>query len=389
MTPTPAVFVLRLGEIFLKGGNRPMFVDKLAANVKRALAGLDGVATHYVHARMLVEVAPAAVDRAAERLARVFGIQSFSPVTLCEKDFAALRDEAVRVAVAAAAGAKSFKVDAVRSDKRFPVRSMDMGRDIGAAIFRATGLRVDLHHPDLVVGIEVGQHHTFVFAETRPGPGGLPVGASGRANLLLSGGIDSPVAGWLAMKRGLVLDATYFHAFPFTGDKTKEKVIDLARLLTPWHGPIELHVVAFAEAQKALRAGGDAELAVVLYRRMMLRTAAEIARRRGVTALVTGDSLGQVASQTLENLATIDDASPLLVLRPLLCYDKLETMSLAKRIGTYETSIQPYDDCCSLFLPAHPATRSTVAQAVHAEGKLDVAAMAQDLAERAERITVS
>lgn len=386
---TPAVFVLRLGEIFLKRGNRPMFVDRLAANVKRALAGLDGVATHYIHARMLVEVAPAARDRAAERLGRVFGVQSFSPVVLCDKDFDALRDEAVRVAVAAAGGAKSFKVEAVRSDKHFPVRSMDMGRDIGAAIWRATGLRVDLHRPDLVVGIEVGVHHTFVFAETRPGPGGLPVGTSGRANLLLSGGIDSPVAGWLAMKRGLTLDATYFHAFPFTGDRTKEKVVDLARLLTPWHGPIELLVVQFAEAQKALRGAGDPELAVVLYRRMMLRTAAEIARRRGATALVTGDNLGQVASQTLENLATIDEASPLLVLRPLLCNDKLETMALAKRIGTFETSIQPYDDCCSLFLPAHPATRSTVAHARDIEGKLDVAAMAIDLADRAERIAVT
>src|SRR5262249_12968467 len=326
---------------------------------------------------------------AAERLGRVFGIQSFSPVVLCAKDFDALRDEAVRVAVAAAGGAKSFKVDAVRSDKRFPVRSMDMGRDIGAAIFHATGLRVDLHHPDLVVGIEVGVHHTFVFAETRPGPGGLPVGASGRANLLLSGGIDSAVAGWLAMKRGLILDATYFHAFPFTGDKTKEKVIDLVRLLTPWHGPIELSVIQFAEAQKALRASGDAELAVVLYRRMMLRAAAEVARRRGATALGTGDSLGQVASPTLQNMATIRAAAQLLVLRPLLCYDKLETMALAKRIGTYETSIQPYDDCCSLFLPAHPATRSTVARAAEAEGSLDVAAMAEELADRAERILVS
>src|SRR5262249_22261955 len=210
---TPAVFVLRLGEIFLKGGNRPMFVDKLAANVKRALEGLDGVATHYVHARMLVEVAPSARDRAAERLGRMFGIQSFSPVVLCAKDFDALRDEAVRVAVAAAGGAKSFKVDAVRSDKRFPVRSMDMGRDIAAAMSHATGLRVARHLPDPVVGIEVGVPPTSVSPEPRPGPGGLPVGASGRANLLLSGGIDSPVAGWLAMKRGLILDATYFHAF--------------------------------------------------------------------------------------------------------------------------------------------------------------------------------
>jgi thiamine biosynthesis protein ThiI len=386
---TPAVFVLRLGEIFLKKGNRPMFVERLGANVKRALAGMDGVAVHYIHARMMVEVAPAERERAAERLARVFGVQSFSPVTVCEKSFDALRDEAVRVAKASAGGAKSFRVEAVRSDKSFPVRSMDMGRDIGGAIFVATGLRVDLHHPDLVVGIEVGVHHTFVFAQTIAGPGGLPVGTGGRANLLLSGGIDSPVAGWLGMKRGLVLDATYFHAFPFTGDKTKEKVVDLARLLTPWHGPIELSVVAFAEAQKALRAAGPAELAVVLYRRMMLRTAADIARRQGAAALVTGDSLGQVASQTLENLATIDEASPLLVLRPLLCYDKLETMSLAKRIGTFETSIQPYDDCCSLFLAAHPSTRATLSQVGHVESKLDVAAMAIDLAERAERITVS
>ena len=385
---TPAAFVLRFGELFLKKGNRYEFVNRLAQNVRRALGGIDGAEVRSVHARMIVEVPAAERDRAGDVLARMFGVQTFSPVILCPKEIGPITEMAVAAAQAGRGAAKTFKVDAVRSDKLFPLTSVDIGRQVGAAIWSATGLAVDLHAPDLVVGVEVGVHTTFVFAERRAGPGGLPVGTSGRANLLLSGGIDSPVAGWLAMKRGLSLDATYFHSFPFTGDKTKEKVIDLVRCLTPWHGPIELHVVGFTEAQKALRAAGPGELAVVLYRRMMLRAAAEIARRRGAGALVTGENLAQVASQTLENLATIEDASPLFVLRPLVCYDKLETIALAKRIGTFETSIQPYDDCCSLFVPAHPATKSTVGRVQTIESKLDVAALAADLAERAEKIVV-
>jgi tRNA uracil 4-sulfurtransferase len=222
-----------------------------------------------------------------------------------------------------------------------------------------------------------------------PGPGGLPVGSSGLVNLLVSGGIDSPVAGWLAMKRGCTLVATYFHSFPFTGDKTRDKVLELLRQLADWHGPIPLHVVHFTEVQKALRDAGPAELAVVLYRRMMMRAATRVAEKAGAAALCTGENLAQVASQTLENLAVIEEAAGMMVLRPLLCNDKLETMALARRIGTYEVSILPYEDCCSLFMPAHPATRARLEDVRAAEARLDVAGLARELAERAEIVTVT
>ena len=210
------------------------------------------------------------------------------------------------------------------------------------------------------------------------------MGATGLVNLMISGGIDSPVAGWLAMKRGCRLMATYFHSFPFTGDKTKEKVIDLVRRLADWQGPIQLRVVHFTDVQKQLRETGPAELAVVLYRRMMVRTSAIIAAREGALALVTG----QVASQTLENLVATEDASPLPVLRPLLTYDKLETVALAQKLGTFETSILPYDDCCSLFLPPHPATKARAKDAQWHERELEVDRLATEMADNVERILV-
>jgi tRNA uracil 4-sulfurtransferase len=327
----------------------------------------------------------------------VFGVQNLSPAVVVPRgtgadSLDAIAAEAVaaaQTAITARGGLRpTFKVETRRPDKQFPMNSMDVSREIGARVLTATGLAVDVHKPELTIGIEIATHGVLVFSETLPGPGGLPVGATGRVNLLLSGGIDSPVAGWLAMKRGCTVGATYFHSFPYTGDKTKEKVADLARLLAGWQGEVVLHVVAFTDVQKALRDAGRGDLAVVLYRRMMMRAAAKIATAERALALVTGENLAQVASQTLENLAVIEDASPLPVLRPLLTYDKLETISLARRIGTYDTSILPYEDCCSLFVPSHPATRARLADVLEAEAKLDVEALAGDLAKNAERLAL-
>jgi tRNA uracil 4-sulfurtransferase len=383
------VIVLRYAEIFLKGANRSFFERILLENVRRVLAGLP-VKVHKQHARVLVEMDEADLPRAAERLAMVFGVQTLSPARVVPRDLDAISAEALRAArqVIERRGSKpTFKVETNRPDKSFPMSSTDVSRKVGGLVATETGMPVDVHKPQLEIGIEIGHAGTFVFAERLPGPGGLPVGSTGHVNLLLSGGIDSPVAGWLAMKRGCRLSATYFHSFPFTGDRTKEKVADLARLLVPWGGHLTLHVVAFTEVQKQLRdADPEGELAVVLYRRMMVRTAALIASRERALALVTGESLAQVASQTLENMGVIEEASPIPVLRPLLTYDKLETIALAQRIGTFETSIQPYDDCCSLFVPAHPATRSTLGQVRAVEEKVDITAMAQTLASTTERI---
>ncbi len=392
------VVVLRWAEIFLKGTNRPFFEQALYSQVVRLLEGIGGVKLHRAHARLLVEAPRAEMPRVLERLGHLFGLHSMSHARMCPRDVDGIAEVAVELVRASllrrglggsGAARTRFKVQTNRPDKSFPLSSIEVSRKVGARVQGALELAVDVHDPELTVGIEIGHKgRIFAWTDTLPGPGGLPVGSSGRVNLLISGGIDSPVAGWLAMKRGCTLIATYFHSFPFTGEKTREKVIDLVRKLALWHGPIPLHVVGFTDVQKLLRETGPAELAVVLYRRMMMRTAAIIAERDGALALCTGDNLAQVASQTLENLTAVEDASPIPVLRPLLTYDKLETIALAQKIGTYDTSILPYDDCCSLFLPSHPATKARAKESRSAEKTLDVERLAAELAERAERVVV-
>jgi len=322
-----------------------------------------------------------------ERLGHLFGAHSMAPAVAVARDLDAMAEAAIAEARRLPAGT-TFKVDTNRRDKRFEMSSQEISRAVGGRVVQATGLPVDVHRPQSLIRIEVGAEASFLFGRMVPGPGGLPVGTAGRVALLMSGGIDSPVAGWSAMRRGCRMSAIYFHSFPYTGDRTKEKVLDLARRLSPWHGPMAVHVVHFTEVQKALRAHGPGELAVLLYRRMMMRAASIIAAAEGARALVTGENLGQVASQTLDNLAVIEDAADLPVLRPLLTFDKSEIIARAQSIGTYDLSILPYDDCCSLFVPRHPATHARVRDLERAEAGLDMAALARDLAEKTERIVV-
>jgi tRNA uracil 4-sulfurtransferase len=385
--------VVRYAEIFLKGQNRRFFEERLQRNLRAAVKPLEGAQVQRLHGRMLVDPGPAGVARAIERLQRVFGVASLSPALIAPPELEALADAALaltRAEVARRGGPlPRFKVETRRSDKRFPLPSLEVSKEIGGRIFETLGLPVDVHEPELTVTIEIGVERSFVFATVIPGPGGLPVGTAGRVTALVSGGIDSPVAAWYAMKRGCEVDAVYFHSFPYTGDRTKEKVRDAVRVIAAWHGPMTLWVVHFTDVQKALRDAGPAELAVVLYRRMMIRIAAARARLSGSKALVTGESLGQVASQTLDNLAVIDEAAPMPVLRPLITSDKTEIIATARRIGTYDISVQPYDDCCSLFTPKHPATRARLERVQEAEARLDVAAMTTAAAEQAERFDVT
>jgi thiamine biosynthesis protein ThiI len=392
-----SVLLCRFGELFLKSGNRRRFERVLAVNIRAAVSDLQGARVEETHGRILVRVSPADAGDAANRLARVFGLVSFSIArkVAAEPDLEAISAaavEATRGALAErppSATPTTFKVESRRSDKRFPVPSLEMSRRIGARIQGELGLPVDVHKPSLTIGVEVGDKGAFVYAGTRDSPGGLPVGVSGRALLLLSGGIDSPVAGWLAAKRGLALDGVYFHSPPYVGEKSRDKVLELGRKLARWQALRSVTVVPFTETQKRLRDAGPGELAVVLYRRMMMRIADALADRMEASALVTGENLGQVASQTVENLTTIEDAARHLVLRPLLTYDKVETTALARRIGTYETSILPFDDCCSLFVPAHPATRARVEDAVKAEAKLDLAAEVAAAVAASERVPIA
>jgi thiamine biosynthesis protein ThiI len=387
-----SVLLCRFGELFLKCGNRRLFERALADNIRAALRDLPGARVQSTHGRVLVRVAPDRADDAASRLERVFGLVSFSiahqvPAAPDLEALAAASIDAARAAIARDRPA-SFKVEARRSDKRFPHTSMQVAAELGARVIAATGLAVDVHRPALRIGVEIGTGVGFVYAETRAAPGGLPVGASGKALLLLSGGIDSPVAGWLAAKRGLTLDAVYFHSPPYVGEKSRDKVIALGKQLARWQALRSITVVPFTDVQKKLRDAGPAEMAVVLYRRTMMRIADVIADQLGSAALVTGENLGQVASQTIENMTAIEAAARRVVLRPLVTYDKVETTGLAKRIGTYETSILPFDDCCSLFVPPHPETRAKVEVAERAEAKLDLAAEVAAAVAGSERVAL-
>jgi tRNA uracil 4-sulfurtransferase len=387
-----SVLLCRYGELFLKSGNRHRFERTLVDNVRAALTGVPGARVDTIHGRLLVRVAAEQAEDAASRLERTFGLVSLSvarEVPIAE-DLEAISAAVLAEARAAIARDRpaSFKIEARRSDKRFPVTSMEMAKRLGALVQAETGLAVDVHTPALRLGVEVETHLAFVHANTRAAPGGLPVGTAGNALLLLSGGIDSPVAGWLAAKRGLTLDGVYFHSPPFIGEKSRDKVLSLGRILARWQALRSVTVVPFTDAQKQLRDAGAAELAVVLYRRMMMRIADAIADRMEAAALVTGENLGQVASQTIENMTAIEAVARRVVLRPLVTYDKVETTALARRIGTFDTSILPFDDCCSLFVPPHPATRARITDAERIEADIDVAAIVAAAVAGSERIPV-
>jgi len=386
--PGTVPVILRIGEVFLKGKNRGVFVHRLVRNTRRALADLDGILVQPMHLRPLVWHPPAMRRQVLQRLDRVFGIQSLSPATIVAPDEDAIAEAALEQARGFPAGAR-FKLESRRRDKSFPIPSTELSTRIGARIVEATGLPVDVRNPERTIYIEIDRTRTFVFSESIAGPGGLPVGSSANLALLLSGGIDSPVAGWSAMRRGCNLSSIYFHSFPYTGDKTKEKVLHLAGLLARFQGRMAVHVVHFTEVQKRLRAHRRDDLAILLYRRMMMRVASRIADSEGAKGLVTGESLGQVASQTVENLGVIEAASQLPVLRPLIAFDKYEIIERARRIGTFDTSIQPYEDSCSLFVPKHPATRARLRDLERAESELDIEAMAAELVAGTERIVLS
>jgi thiamine biosynthesis protein ThiI len=381
------LIVGRYGEIGLKGANRGVFERALLREVQRRLPA--GGRAELRGGQLVVRVPPEAATAAAEELTRVFGLVAVVEAVAVPLDVEAVTAAAVDLGRRAAAqGARSFKIAARRAFKGFPLTSPQLNARLGAAVAAATGLAVDVHQPDLVLSVEVRAEAVYLHGPALAGPGGLPVGTSGRAVLLLSGGIDSPVAGYLAAKRGLRTAAVYFHAFPFTGDRTKEKVIDLCRALSRYLGPVRLWVVPFTPVQLAIRDRCPEAYATLITRRMMLRVAEGICRRERAGALVTGDSLGQVASQTLEALAAVGEVAELPLLRPLVGLDKEEIIALARRIGTYEISIRPYEDCCSVFAPRHPRTRPARADVRAAEAPLPVAELVAEALAGAERIVI-
>jgi len=379
------LYLASYGEIALKGGNRPFFLRRLLRNIEEALEGLGEVWVRERFGRILVR-AGAEEEEVLARLCRVFGITSVSPAWAVPWDVEEIA-RAARSLVEEAVTRDSpstFKVETRRADKRFPMTSMELNARIGAYLREQfPQLRVRLEDPDLVISIEIRQE-AYLYSRRLPGPGGLPVGTGGRALALISGGIDSPVAAWMAAKRGLEVIPVHFHAFPFTSERSKEKVLEICRILSAWTGPLKVWVVHFTEIQRAIQLHAPEDLRVILMRRMMMRLAERIARREGALAIVTGESLGQVASQTLESIAAIEAATGLPVLRPLIGFDKAEITARAREIGTYAVSILPYEDCCSLFLPAHPRTRPDLQEVVAGEASLPIERLLEEALERSQ-----
>ncbi|MCS6817489.1 MAG: tRNA 4-thiouridine(8) synthase ThiI [Blastocatellia bacterium] len=382
--------LVRYDEIGIKGKNRPDFVRRLVANIQRA-TGLSKEEIQVEWGRIYLHPSgdPQGV---CERLSRVFGVKSFSVVLAVPHDLDCMREAAVELARRALArGARTFKIEARRSFKAFPLNSMEINRELGHAVSQALPeLRVEVRAPEVVLEVEVRKEGVFLGSERIPGPGGLPVGVAGRALLLLSGGIDSPVAGWMLMKRGVAVDAVYFHSPPYVGEKAKEKVLELGRVLARWRAEaLTIYVPHFTEIQVEVSRVTPPPLWTILFRRFMHRVAERIAQTYRYGALATGESLGQVASQTMKNLACVDAATRMLVLRPLVGWDKAEIVRLARQIGTYEISILPYEDCCILFAPRHPETHARLERVEAIEAPLDVPRLVKSALERMEIFSVT
>jgi len=373
-TARPRVVVVHYHEISLKRGNRPLFLRRLQESLLRALVDLGAVRAEQLTGRLLLHL-DTAVDAGAlaDRIARVFGVANFAVAERTAPDMDALRRAVDRVTEGRRFA--SFRITARRAFKTLPLTSLEMNRELGAHVLSRHAVRVNLEHPELNVHVEVLPGQAFVYGDRRPGPGGLPVGASGTVAALLSGGIDSPVAAWRLMKRGCRVVFVHFHSVPYLPDVSPGKARELVRRLTTWQYDSRLYLVPFGEIQRSVVLGVPATARVVIYRRLMLRIAEALARRTGALALVTGESVGQVASQTLHNLARVDEVADLPVLRPLIGMDKLEITAQAEAIGTFDVSIEPDADCCTLFVPKHPGTRMSRDEVLALESRLDIPAL--------------
>jgi thiamine biosynthesis protein ThiI len=360
------VILVRYGEIALKGLNRNFFIDLLAKNIRNTLRCVESARIKKIQGRIIISIDEEELELGMNRIQKVFGIVSISHAIVIESDIKVIEEEAVK-RVASAKDIKTFKITAKRGDKTFPIKSPDLGARLGEVILNnCEGLTVDLHHPDLNLWVEV-REQTYLYHEFIQCNGGLPVGCSGKGALLLSGGIDSPIAGYMMAKRGVEVIGVYFHSFPFTSDRTKEKVIELAKIMSQYCGKIKLFVVPFTEVQTKIVEMCPERQTTIIIRRYMMRISEMIAENEGAKALITGESLGQVASQTMEGLGATNAVADLPVFRPLIGFDKSEIVKMAKEIGTFETSILPYEDCCTIFVPKHPETRPKVREMTRSE----------------------
>ena len=377
------LLLVRYGEIFLKGQNRPVFMRALVKRVKRAVQDLG--ATVYLNDSRIFVTDYSDQDEAIRKVTKVFGVHSVCPaIEMPKEDFEAVAAQAVAM-MADLKG--TFKVSARRSDKRYPLDSPAINGQIGHRVLVANkNLSVDVKNPDHVMNVEI-RDHAYLYVKVVPAVGGMPVGTNGRATLLLSGGIDSPVAGWMIAKRGVHINAVHFHSYPYTSDRAKEKVLDLARILSESCCGIRVHVVPFTKIQMEIHEKCPDEYTTLIMRRFMMRIAERVAISEKSEALITGESIGQVASQTMTALGTTDMVVNMPVFRPVIGFDKTEIIAIAEKIGTMETSSLPYEDCCTVFTPRHPATHPHLDIIEAAEAKLDMEALIQEAVDGIEIVT--
>ncbi|MBE2913114.1 tRNA uracil 4-sulfurtransferase ThiI [Anoxybacillus flavithermus] len=381
--------VVRYGEMSTKGKNRLQFVRCLKRNVARKLKHFPNVEIEASRDRMYIRLHETPPQLVIEKLREVFGIQSLSLALKTDSDLQKIKEATLFFVKQFPHEGKTFKISARRADKQFPVTTNELNYELGSYVLKnTTGLTVDVHHPDIDVRVEVRKEGTYITAYDVQGAGGLPVGTSGKAMLMLSGGIDSPVAGYLAMKRGLQIEAVHFFSPPFTSERAKQKVIDLAQRLTEFGGTIRLHIVPFTELQQAIYKQVPENYSLISTRRAMLRITDEIRKKENGLAIVTGESLGQVASQTLESMVVVNDVTTTPILRPLISMDKTEIISLAERIGTHHISIRPYEDCCTIFTPKAPKTKPKKEKVIHYEQFLPLDKMIAETVARVETITL-
>ena len=386
------IFLLKLGEIVLKGANKRQFESRLRQNVRRRMKKYGNFDVYLMQSTVYVEPMDddCDVDGAWECCRSIFGVVSLCRCRPCEKSLDAIFEAIENYLGDDLDCARSFKVESKRSDKRFPLTSIQLSQEIGGRLAEAhPTVAVDVHHPDYTVFVEVRDLAAYVHGPAEPGAGGLPTGVGGRAMCLLSGGIDSPVAAYMIGKRGVEIEAVHFFSYPYTSQLAKDKVIELGRLVTKYTGRMTINVVSFTEIQEAIRDNCPEEFFTLIMRRFMMEISMRIAKHDGCGALITGENLGQVASQTMEAMAVTGAVVDIPIFMPLVGFDKEEIVTIARKIGTMETSILPYEDCCTVFTPKHPKTKPTIAQLLDVEKKLEREALIQRALQNIEKIKVS
>lgn len=378
--------LIRYGELSTKGKNRKDFIRRLDRNIRYMLRDFKDLQYKRTYDRIYIKLQDEDPEEIAERLKKVFGISSFSFTERVDSDIDAITARCLEIAKETKK--KTFKMLTKRHDKTFPMVSDAVNRHIAGVILDNTDLQVDVHNPQLLIRVEIHENDTYITSDKIPGAGGYPAGINGKVLLLLSGGIDSPVAAYELMKRGIEVEAVHFASPPYTSQAARDKVAELARLVSIYQGRMKIHYLNFTDIQLAIyKAAGD-PYAVTLMRRMMFRLAEMVAKQNNCLALGTGESVGQVASQTLSSMAVINDVIRIPVLRPLVCFDKVEIIDLARRIGTYETSILPYEDCCTIFDPKNPVTNPTIHKSEYYESKFDWQTMLEKCVAAEETVTV-